>query len=114
MLRLLAEICEDGSYKIIEKTELAKEINSRAADFNALDQMVRFLKDSEMVDVKYTDETVFCLTLLPKGRVAVESMRPKSREIIRIDKKTLLILFGGCFLASVIGSIVGALIAGLF
>ena len=112
-LSILAKICDDGSYKIIEKTELAKQMFSRNADYNVLEQLIRYLSDNEMIDVKYTDETVYCLSVLPKGRVAYESMRSSRRELIRIDKKTLIILFTGVFIASIIGAMIGALFAKL-
>jgi len=112
-LSIISRICDDGSYKIIEKAELAKEM-VRGTEPAVLNQMVRFLSDNEMIDVKYTDETVFCLTVLPKGRVAVESTRRKARDLIRIDRRTLLILFGGCFVASLFGAMLGCLFFSLF
>ena len=112
-LKVVAKICDDGSYKIIEKTELLKEMNSKQQDFAALNQMVRYLQDNEMIDVKYSDETVFCLTVLPKGRVMHESMRHKGHETVGINRRTLFILVGACFLASIVGAMIGALIANL-
>jgi hypothetical protein len=111
-LSVLARICSDGSYKIIEKAELAKEV---PADFTALNQMVSYLCDNEMVDVKYTDETVFCLTVLPHGRVTVETFRGgKNRETGIFTRKIVIVLIAGCFLAAVLGSLIGALIAKSF
>jgi len=110
-LGVFAKICDDGSYKIIEKAELLKEC--KGIDTNVLNQMVRFLQDNEMIDVKYSDETVYCLTVLPKGRVAVESVKRNVREAIKLDKRTLLVLLGGVLVASFIGGLIGGLIAGL-
>ena len=110
-LFIIAKICDDGSYKIIEKTELQKEM--RVTDFSELNQMVRYLQDNEMIDVKYSDELVICLTVLPKGRATVEGTRIKARSLVKIDYKTLLIVAGVCFLASLFGSMIGALLASL-
>ena len=108
-LGVIAKICEDGSYKIIEKAELVTQMRTKAADFNMLNQMVRFLQDNEMIDVKYSDETVFCLTVLPKGRVSCESTRRRVSDVLKINNKTLLILILACFVASLFGSMLGTL-----
>ena len=105
-LLTLARICEDGSYKIIEKTDLGKDIV-------AMDQMVRYLSDNEMIDVKYTDETVYCLTMLPKGRVLFEGTKKNRRTVTKIERKVLIILILGCFAASLLGSMLGSYFAGL-
>ena len=112
-LGIINKICLDGSYKIIEKTELVKEMHDRTTDFAALGHMLQYLQDNEMIDVKYTDETVFCLTVLPKGRAAVENAHHGIPDSFRISKKTMLILIGSCFIAALAGSFIGALIASL-
>jgi len=110
-LAIVSRICSDGSYKIIEKTELSKEMRERTTDFVSLGQMVQYLQDNEMIDVKYTDETVYCLTVLPKGRAAFENTRNRSRDAIKISQKTMIILIAGCFVAALIGSMLGTLLA---
>jgi len=113
LLSAFAHICSDGSYKIIEKSELVKEVRG-TKDFTALDQMVRYLSDNEMIDVKYSDDKVHCLTVLPKGRALVEGVRRKNRTATRIERKFMVILILGCFAASVIGAMIGSIIARMF
>ena len=114
-LRVIAKICEDGSYKIIEKSFLTTEMNPKKTDAAALDQMVRFLQDNEMIDVKYSDEGVYCLSVLPKGRVANEGgSRAGGNGIARTDVKGLVLLAIAVFLASFVGAILGTLLAGAF
>jgi len=107
-LATLAGICSDGSYKIIEKSELKDK------DPNAVAQKIQYLSDNEMIDVKYIDEKVYCLTVLPKGRTVIESNRRKTRTVTRLEKKIIAVLIVGCFLASIIGAMLGALIARSF
>jgi DNA-binding MarR family transcriptional regulator len=110
LLTKLNQLCADGSYKIIEKTELRQPHNS--ADISAVTQMIRYLQDNEFIDVKYTDENVFCLTVLPKGRVAVENVKNKS-DRHGVDKKTLaiwgIIYFMGAFLGALFATILARL-----
>ncbi|MCL2228242.1 MAG: hypothetical protein FWC00_00255 [Firmicutes bacterium] len=105
-LKVIAKICEDGSYKIIEKSFLSAYTAS-------VDQMIRFLQDNEMIDVKYSDEGVYCLSVLPKGRVTIETARTGGRNP-KIGNRNLLILIGVAFLASFIGAFLGTLLAGVF
>jgi hypothetical protein len=105
-LSVVAGICADGSYKIIEKVELAKIVSDAAV----LGQIVRYLQDNEMVDVKYVDETVYCLTVLPKGRVAVERT---AGEQEKFGPKIIALIIGGCFLAAFLGGLIGAVVGNL-
>ena len=111
-LKILAQTCADGSYKIIEKAELARDLSPR--DPSGLDKMISYLKDNEMVDVKYSDETVYCLTVLPRGRVTVEALHHNSPDAPPLANRTMLLLVGSCFLAAVLGALIGTLIANLF
>ena len=105
-LSVVAGICADGSYKIIEKVELAKTI----PDPSVLAQTVQFLKDNEMLDVKYIDETVYCMTVLPKGRVAVETPATGGNEERKANLKKLILVMLGAFLAAFVGGLLGGLI----
>jgi len=106
-LLTLAKICSDGSYKIIDKSDLGK-------DLTAIEQMIRYLQDNEMIDVKYSDETVYCLSVLPKGRVLFETSRKKGRGKSTLSNKLIIALIAGCFVASILGAMLGALIARAF
>jgi len=115
LLSVLTKICTDGSYKIIEIGDLVKEMLPRfrvAAD--ELGQMVRFLADNEMIDVKYSDEKVYCMSVLPKGRVNDEEARSSRKgQRQRLSHMTIFYLVCGCFLAGFAGAFLGALFAGM-
>jgi len=106
LLANLAKICSDGSYKIIDKPELGKDPAS-------VELMIRYLQDNEMIDLKYSDESVYCISVLPKGRAHFEGSRSKNRTITRLEKKVIVILIIGCFAAAVLGSMLGGFIGGL-
>lgn len=110
LLSVLAKFCADGSYKIIEKTELTRYGKSQTD----LDQMIQFLVDSAQIDVKYSDDVQYCLTVLPKGRVTIEETHGKASGKDPIAAKSMFWLWGGCFIAAMFGAIVGTIIAGIF
>ena len=116
MLSVLARICADGSYKIIEITELVKEMLPRfKIDGNELAQIMQYLQDNEMISLKYNDDSVYCISVLPKGRVTNEvEVIHKSHGQRVISKKAVLALFCGCFAAAFFGAILGGLFTKLF
>lgn len=112
LLSVLAGICADGSYKIIEIGDLIKEMLPRfRIDVGTLEQMTRYLQDHEMIDVKYNDEKLYCISVLPKGRVTDETRHVTKTSGKVIDKKFVVLLLCGCFIAAFAGAILGVLAA---
>jgi len=113
LLAQLCNICADGSYKIIEKTELLKTDGHRGVNV-ALEPMINFLRDNEMIDMKYSDETQYCLTVLPKGRVTIEQIKnEKHRGNAQLSPKMLAVIGAIAFVSAFIGAFLGALLGKL-
>jgi len=106
ILTKIATICEDGSYKIIEKKELEKD----ASKISELDYIMRHLKNSEMIDIKYSDETQYCVSVLPKGRVTVEDgddeRKPANTKLLL----TAIVVATAAFFGALLGTIIGGLL----
>lgn len=101
MLAYLATVCEDGSFKVIERQDMIKAV-SKKMDNETLRAIVKFLQDNEMLDKKYSDETKYCVSVLPKGRVYVESMREQKQEI-KLSRKMARFIIVGSFIAAFAG-----------
>lgn len=112
LLVFLVRSCEDGSFKVIETEDLMKAVSSRA-DLDVIRPILKFLRDSDMIDIKYSDETKYCLSVLPKGRVYVETYNVKRKEIALSRRMVLLIILGS-FVAACAGSVLGGLLLNLF
>ena len=113
LLSVLTKACTDGSYKIIEIGELIKDMLPRFhVSAEELGSIMRFLSNNEMIDVKYSDENVYCIAILPKGRVASEEAHVEKKGR-KLNRSTMFYLIGGCFLAGLVGAFLGALLAGL-
>jgi hypothetical protein len=105
-------ICGDGSYKIIETNDLIKGMLPRyKVDAEAISQITKFLVGNEMIDIKYNDENVYCMAVLPKARVYIES---KSYQKKDTSTARLLIVAGmlGSFLAAFLGTLLANIIMG--
>jgi len=108
LLKYVAHICDDGSFKIIETPDLSKAVSSRA-DIETIRPMLKLLQDNEMIDVKYSDDTKYCLCVLPKGRVYIEHNEYKSNEVI-MTRRFLKLVIGAAFIAAFAGAFLGALL----
>jgi hypothetical protein len=110
LLSVLVKLCDDGSYKIIEINDLVKAMLPRfRVDAKELGQMMRFLIDNEMINTKYSDERVFCVAVLPKGRVADEESRIGRKNNRNLSRAMIIVLVFGCLSAAFLGALAGAI-----
>ena len=112
LLSHLAHICADGSYKVIETEELTKRC-SCSADGVVLGQMMKFLKDNDMIDIKYKDEKVYCLSVLPRGRAHLEYANKKNYYNVTLGRRLAVFTVIGCFVAGFAGALLAGIIIGL-
>lgn len=107
LLANLNSICQDGSYKVIEKKDLIN-LNSKKnkLDEDSLKAMIDHLKERDYLSIKYSDDKVYCLSVLPKGRLFDE----KSKELAKEKRKYNKLIIVTLSLSS-IASFVGAFCA---
>lgn len=107
LLQNLNQICGDGSYKVLEKEDLITKMPKKyKTDFDGLKLMIDHLQERNYLSVKYSDDKVYCLTVLPKGKLFEE----KSEEI-KNDKKKYNRLILTTLLLSTITAFIGSFFA---
>ena len=95
---------DDGAYKIIEIHDLIKGLLPKyKMDNELIAQSIKFLVGMDMIDVKYSDETVYCIAILPKGRIYEEARIEKSKSRA-IGKGMAMIIIFGSFVAAMAGA----------
>ena len=110
MMQNLLKVCSDGSYKIIEISELIKGMLPRyKSDAEGIAQIIKFLSGNDLIDVKYSDENVYCVAVLPKGRVIEESDQTK-KQGKTLGRWFIAVMLIGCFAAAFLGAFVANLI----
>ena len=111
LLDVILKICgEDGSYKIIEFADISRAMLPRyKIDNENILQIIKFLAAAELIDIKYTDENVICVAILPKGRIYEEERSTQKQNKILGKGMVFFIIFGS-FLAGILGAIIGGLI----
>ncbi len=107
LLANLNSICQDGSYKVIEKKDLIN-LNSKKnkLDEDSLKAMIEHLQERNYLSIKYSDDKVYCLSVLPKGRLFDEKSKELAKEKRKYNKLIIITLS-----LSSIASFVGAFCA---
>ncbi len=101
LLSRIAELCSDGSYKIVEEKDLLSCFPQKLkADGEGLAHMLKFLREHDYIDVKYAEEGVYCLVPLPEGRMYDERVKREKSESLK--RRVLLFVF------TLIGAFTGA------
>ena len=107
LLKKVNERCTEGSFNVIDKTELLSVYPKRfKADETVLEQSLKNLSAYGYVLLKYEDENVYCLAPTPKGRAFYED----ETELKTIDRRKLLssVFNSVCIYLAVFFGIIGA------
>lgn len=107
LLFVINEQCKVGSFCTLEKEELVSSLPQRFLfDQNNLRQCLHYLCREGYVEIKYQDESVVCISPLPKGRREYETFQEEQN--VRQKKTKVYALFaGGAFLMQILGSFAG-------
>ncbi len=107
VLKILQKECRTSGYKVIDKADIISALPSKfRMDEDGLDHIITFLERSECIHVKYDDEKVYCLCILPLGNQLTEKDTAEKKE--RRFSPLLVFLI---FFAALIGGFVGGIVA---
>ena len=112
VLKFLIQECPNGSYKIIEAKDIISSMPIKyKMDYEAFDNILSYLERQDCISIKYDDNNIYCLCVLPLGYEIFENEIKNKKE----DKKSsnlwliliinLLISFAGGILGTVIAHI---------
>ena len=74
VLKILQKECPNGAYKIIDAKDIISSMPTRyRVDFDGLDNILIYLERQEYISIKYDDDGVYCLCVLPFGNEILES-----------------------------------------
>ena len=116
VLSILAKECGDGSYKIIEIPDIIMALPKRfRMDSDAVKHILTHLERQDIISVKYDDDDVFCLAVLPYGFEILENEKPKFiKKNAEKPKKVGFLMLFLCFLSSLLGSGIAILFCWIF
>ena len=96
LLRIINKECNEGSYRVLEVDDLKRHKPKKfKVDFDTISQLMGYLKTGEYVSVKYSDNEVFCVSPLPRGRriFEVEQEEKNSNKKSKLKKFFLLTFY---------------------
>lgn len=112
VLKILAQECGNGNYKIVEISDIIMALPKRyRMDSDAVKHILEHLERQDYISIKYDDEDIYCLAVLPFGFETLESdslmdfNRKKEKQ-----KKFSVLTFVLCFASALLGTTLGILI----
>lgn len=103
-------LCKGGGYQIVEERELLPKASGSKEE---LDKLLIYLKERKYLDIKYSDDGMYCLCMLPEGRLYFENMVREKYEYDHKMRNISLILALITVFSSIFGAFLGSLLARL-
>lgn len=103
VLKVLQKECKNGGYKIIDKNDVISALPSKyRCDIDELDHITSYLERQDLISIKYDDDSVYCLCVLPFANEIFETETKKKRNnfLFLIPLLALILSFVGAFLGS--------------
>ncbi len=112
VLKILIKECNNGTYKIVEASDIISSLPARyRVDSDGLENILNYLERQDCISIKYDDDGVYCLCVLPSGYEIVESETKKEKQKKR---PSYLLIFVFSFIFAFLGGLIGAIVASLF
>lgn len=104
VLKILQKECPGGSYNIVEAKDIISSMPGKfRVDSDGLDNILIYLERQEYISIKYDDDGVYCLCVLPFGNEVLESeINQKKERNLPPFWFLILIIFSSCFLSNLI------------
>ena len=108
VLKALHKLTEGNAYKVVNADEILSNVSQRSQfDVETIKQSVEFLEKQQYIIIKFSEESTYCYSLLPKARIYLE------QELTKVsNKKTSapMLPYLYTMLASFIGTMFALLI----
>ena len=117
ILSILSKECENGNYKIVEICDIISALPRQfRMDSEAIEHILTYLERQDAISIKYDDDDVYCLAILPYGYQILENSKPKLiySNSPKTNKFTAILCFFSAFLGTMVGIGITFLIIKLF
>lgn len=81
VLKILVKECPNGSYNIVDAKDIISAMPNRyKIDIDGLYNIMIYLERQEFISIKYDDDGIYCLCVLPFGNEVLENETQQKRE----------------------------------
>lgn len=109
VLKILANECQNGSYKIIEISDIIMSLPKHfRMDSEAVKHILSYLERQDIISIKYDDDDTYCLAIMPYGFEILENEKPrlikqKEPKEKRINISTIIFSFVSAMIGTALG-----------
>ena len=95
VLKILYKECNNGTYKIVESSDIISALPARyRVDSDGLDNILNYLERQDCISIKYDDDGVYCLCVLPQGfEICENDSKGNKKKERKHSFKTYFLLF---------------------
>lgn len=112
VLKILIKECPNGAYKVVESSDIISALPPRyRVDSDRLTNVLNYLERQDCISIKYDDDGVYCLCVLPFGFETCENDVKKGKVKKTSPNYFVIILLSSLF--ALIGGFLGALLVSL-
>lgn len=109
VLKILIKECPSGRYKIVDGRDIISALPQRyRLDLEGVDGVLNYLERQEMISIKYDDEGLYCLSVLPLG-FEEGAKTPQKREVSPPFWLNILL----CAISSFVAGLLGVVLANI-
>lgn len=113
VLKYLVKECGEGSYRVIEVSELLGAMPKKyKPDQTGISLCMDYLEKGNYISIKYKDAKMYCVTPLPFARQMLES-ESNEREKVKKFYKFGLVIYFLVFICAFLGSFLAIIVYGL-
>lgn len=112
LIRLINNECDNNRYEIFEFDEVLSEFPKKLkVSKNILNKLIKNCEIENLISIKYTDESVFCATILNAGKQLVSKNETQNVRKNKLNNAFIYFLiafsaFLGSFLAIILHDII--------
>lgn len=111
VLSILASGGADGSYKIVEVPDIIMSLPKRfRMDSEAVKHILLYLERQDIISIKYDDDDVFCLAVLPYGFEILETDGTKTPRPQKATKVFPIAAVLASFFSALLGTVIGIVV----
>ena len=85
ILDALFDLCEGENYVILDQEDIVASFPEHSFETDELTEILESLTVEGFIDLKYADNTEFCVAMRTKGRTLIKQSREKLQAILRED-----------------------------
>ena len=82
VLDALFDLCEGENYVILDKEDIVKSFPEHPFETDELTEILESLTVEGFIDLKYADNTEYCVAMRTKGRTLIKQSREKLQHIL--------------------------------